>query len=204
MLSEIFNKYNCDKSSKHKYDLIYENLFENRRFENLNILEIGIFKGNSIKAWLEYFPNATIYAIDIFTRIDSDNIEILNHPRVKWSKCDSTDKAETQLLWNDIKFDFIIDDGLHFPNANRKTFENFYDRLNENGLFIIEDVFPWDEMTSKDKNNHWVKSNISEFNDQNFDLFYKTINQYKVKRYDNRKITNQPDSYIMVISEEMK
>ena len=34
-----------------------------------------------------------------------------------------------------IKFDFIIDDGAHYPEANRLTFENCYPFLKKNGTY---------------------------------------------------------------------
>lgn len=136
MLSDLFNKYECDKSKKHKYHLVYEPFFETIRYENLNILEIGVFKGNSIEVWLDYFPNAMIYGVDIFTRIKPEDIAVLNHPRVKWAKCDST--VSNVKEWQDIKFDIIIDDGLHTPEANLKTFRSFKDQLK--GAFFVEDV----------------------------------------------------------------
>jgi len=57
-LQEIFTKHKCDKSSRHRYDLIYEKDLEQYKDDpDFVLLEVGIFKGESIKAWLEYFPN---------------------------------------------------------------------------------------------------------------------------------------------------
>ena len=47
------------------YTKVYYEYFENIRDYELNILEIGIFDGASLKMWNAFFPNATIYGIDI-------------------------------------------------------------------------------------------------------------------------------------------
>jgi hypothetical protein len=196
MLSELFNKYGCDKSKKHMYHLVYEPIFEKIRYENLNILEIGIFKGNSIQAWLEYFPNATIYGVDIFTRVDPRKIEILNHPRVKWAKCDSTISNVKE--WEDVKFDIIIDDGLHTPEANLKTFNSFKNQLK--GSFFIEDVWPLNIMNSKELKDNWI-NNKPEYTIEKYNEFLNEISKYKsVEHYDLRSKTKKLDSYIIKVS----
>ena len=67
-LKELFNKYGCDKSTKHGYDTVYQKLFEPLQDKEINILEVGIFKGASTSAFYEFFPKANIYALDIFVR----------------------------------------------------------------------------------------------------------------------------------------
>jgi 23S rRNA U2552 (ribose-2'-O)-methylase RlmE/FtsJ len=69
VLNSLGKKYLTDKC-KHKYANIsyldiYEKYFEKNRFNIKTVLEIGVYKGSSLKMWKEYFPNATIYGIDI-------------------------------------------------------------------------------------------------------------------------------------------
>jgi hypothetical protein len=114
MLQNLFDKYQCDKSSKHSYHTVYEKEFEAIREEPINFLEIGVFKGQSLQAWLDYFPNATFYGIDIFTRVDPKDIPVLQNKRVKWIRADSTKTNIRELIptvWSDIEFDIILDDG---------------------------------------------------------------------------------------------
>ena len=40
---------------------MYENFFSDIRDTALNVLEIGVCDGGSIKLWHDYFPNAQIY-----------------------------------------------------------------------------------------------------------------------------------------------
>ena len=201
MLKEIFNKHNCDKSSKHCYDICYEKDFNLIKNDTINILEIGIFKGESMKAWLEYFPNANLYGVDIFDRVKPENIEVLKNSRVKFLKLDSTAENVKNIIkkeWN-VKFDIIIDDGLHTPSANKLTFLNFIDFLKDNGTFYVEDVWPIDKM--KKKFHPWFKKSnrLNEYTIEKYQEFLKEINLYKTEHIDNRSITKEPDSYIIKV-----
>ena len=201
MLKELLQKYKCDKSSKHSYELCYEKHFLPVKNEPINILEIGIFKGESMKVWLEYFPNATVYGIDIFQRIKENELPILKNPRVKYLKLDSISEQAKQIItenWGDIKFDFIIDDGLHTPVANRLTFLNFINFLKNDGVFFIEDVYPIDKM---EKPHPWFKQSgrIEQYTLKQYQKFIETLQSFDVTHIDNRKITKQPDSYIIEI-----
>ena len=195
-LKELFDDYGCDKSYRHSYHEVYEPHFEPLRNEKINILEIGIFEGLSTSAFLDYFPNATIYGVDIFTRLNPEDVPVLEHERVKWAKGDSTIMKE--LPWEDVKFDIIIDDGKHTPEANKLTFENMFPYLKEDGMYFIEDVHPLDIMSDKDWEFHWLRDNPNDFNMEKMNEFLDVVNQYKTARYDLRE-NNVLDSYIFKV-----
>ncbi len=203
LLASLFNKYNCDKASKHLYNAIYAPELEKYKNEKINFLEVGVFKGASLRAWLDFFPNAMFYAIDVFTRVDLKQIDVLNHPRVKWIKADSTKLTTVSTIkdqWAGVKFDVIIDDGLHTPRANADTFGNLINFLKEDGVYFIEDVWPIDEMSSKDMNNPWVKNHSKDLNMLEMSYFLNKVKDYTVERFDHRLVTNHPDSYIIKIT----
>lgn len=204
MLEELFDKYGCDKSSKHQYHTVYEELFESIREKPINILEIGVFRGASTQAWLKYFPNANLYCVDVFTRVDVSEIEVLKNPRVKWIKADSTAKDTGSKVageWKGVKFDIIIDDGLHTPRANADTFKNFFPLLKSDGMYIIEDVFPLDRMTPKELAHPWIRLNSSVYNRKEFDYFLDAVKNETLEVFDLRSKTKEPDSYILKIVE---
>ena len=66
-IDTIFNRHNTDKNpSFHNYSRQYNTLFKEYRDKPLKYLEIGVFRGGSIKAMREVFPNATcILGLDI-------------------------------------------------------------------------------------------------------------------------------------------
>lgn len=200
MLEELFNKYGCDKAAKHNYHTVYEPEFDTIRNETINILEVGVFKGDSVRAWLEFFPNATIYGIDVFTRVKPEDIDVLQHERVKWLKADSTNIAvrdQIKKAWPRIRFDIIIDDGLHTPDANAKTLHNLFPLMKKTGKFYVEDVWPLDIMTTAEMQHHWVRKYPERYNILEMNKFTAQIDDKSVKRFDLRKSTGEPDSYII-------
>lgn len=64
-LYELGVKHNTDKIFHHAYHDIYD--FFLKQFYNSSggMLEIGICEGHSLNMWLELFPNAYIYGMDI-------------------------------------------------------------------------------------------------------------------------------------------
>ena len=202
-LRKILDECKSDKGSKHSYDKIYEQYFQPIRDLPLNFLEVGIFNGNSIKAWLEYFPNATIYGIDFFDRVNPEDIEILKHPRVKWLQSDSTIPTLTSVVlesWPNVTFDVIIDDGLHTPEANMKTLQSLMPLLNKSGFYFIEDVFPFHVMKPREKENPWIKKHSKDLNEHKYSELMKVLKQYDYVLHDNRAIARQPDSTIFRVS----
>jgi predicted O-methyltransferase YrrM len=205
MLKDLFDKYDCDKGAKHHYHLVYEPYFKPRRTDPINILEVGTYLGASTSALHEYFPNANIYTIDIFERTDPKTLGILKKERVHWLKSDSTSNTLGGLIqkeWGDVKFDFIIDDGAHYPKANHLTFQNLYGRLNEDGTYFIEDVWAMELMSYQEiESNNWFNQKAGRYIKEENDLFVEEINKHSVKRYDHRKLTSKGDSYIIAVRE---
>ena len=206
-LRELFDEYECDKGTKkHMYDRCYEPYMEAKRNEPINILEIGCFRGESTKAFLDYFPHANIYTIDIFERVKPKDIEVLNDERCHWLKHDTTNAYLPTAMknkWGDVKFDFIIDDGAHWPEANRKTFESCFPFLKEDGVYFIEDVWMLDRDYAA--NHSWVKRRPHLYSLGEHIRLMTTIEKYDLKHYDYTKTVrkhngveeNYPDSYIL-------
>jgi len=203
MLKELFDKYDCDKGTeKHHYYKEYEKYFESVREEPINLLEIGTFKGASTRAFHEYFPNATIYTTDIFVRTRPEDLDILSEKRVKWLKADSTDASLPSKMrneWGDVKFDFIIDDGAHWPEANRLTWQNCFQFLKDDGVYFIEDVWPLDKMNDKELAHPWLTRHSDRYVMMEHIRMMTELEKYKVKHHDRRKETNCGDTYILTI-----
>ena len=203
---EIFRRFDCDKGdfghNAHLYHLEYEKEFKKIRYENINILEVGVFRGQSLQAWLEYFPNANLYGIDIFTRVHESKIDVLNNKRVKYIKGSSTEANIKDMInktWGDIKFDVIIDDGLHTPNANKKTFENLIGFLKNDGIFYVEDAWPLHQMTDKELSHHWIRKYHTDYTQKYMTEFLHSIQKYNVEEIDLRTHSGSLDSYIFKI-----
>ena len=83
-LEDLVDNSKTDKNTIHSYLPLYEQLLNKRKETALNVLEVGINLGGSIKLWHDYFTNATIFGLDIIS-IDNDIIcdEIKNNDRIK-------------------------------------------------------------------------------------------------------------------------
>ncbi len=188
-LVELFDKHECDKGNlRHRYDRIYEPALEHLRDIEFNMLEVGIFKGSSVEAWREYFPKAHFYGIDIFVRLTPEEIPALNRDRVHWCKCDSIEgpNEDFKKMVGDIKFDVIIDDGLHTHDSQRRTFENFIPYLNDGGVYFIEDVWAFDHMSTSQKQHRWIKEHANDLTENKYGDLIKTIGPYNTTFHDIR------------------
>ena len=141
-LTEIQNTYNfhTDKLRLHSYLDTYENLFSKFKNKDINLLEIGIGNGGSLKLWQEYFTKkSNIYCIDIsFDEVTHKDLVSQENVTIIWKDIDSCIPS----ILSPIMFDIIIDDGSHYLSHQIKTWELFKDRLNPGGILVIEDIAP--------------------------------------------------------------
>lgn len=136
-LDQIATKYGTDKASwQHNYTKVYQKYFEPIRNEPLRILEIGVFQGNSLKTWLEYFPNATLVAFDI-----NPNCWKSDNPRCTVLNGNQNDANFLNFLGKVYgPFDIIIDDGSHLMSSQQISMSVLWNFVKPKGLYIIEDL----------------------------------------------------------------
>jgi 8-demethyl-8-alpha-L-rhamnosyltetracenomycin-C 2'-O-methyltransferase len=137
-LAALYEKYGTNKLW-HGYAPFYSKLFDSSRNTVQNFLEIGISTGESLRSWRDYFPNATIYGIDI-TYFDR---AILDEPRIKCLLADQSDVnqlSSAMNTWGNPTFDSIIDDGGHTVRQQRVSIEYLWKFLKPGGYYIIEDL----------------------------------------------------------------
>lgn len=211
LMADCFNRNKCDKGDDghpigHKYYKIYEPRMEPFKDEPIKILEIGIWKGNSIAAFHDYFTEAELYGVDVFTRLDPKTVDVLQWDRVKWIKHDSTKPTVADKIkekWGDVKFDFIIDDGLHTPAANLKTFKNLFSFLKEGGSYFIEDVYALHDFTLKESQHPWIVKHADRYNPVVHQMLLEWIESKGEVKYHDLRIRNTHsfglDSYIIEI-----
>ncbi len=135
-LDEIALSYQTDKSSMHHYyTKLYSMYFEKIRGEKLNILEIGIDKGYSLKTWKEYLHNSTITGVDIV------DLKHMKEERVNIVQGDQKDTVVLKKINDEFgPFDIIIDDGSHKNDDMQASFDCLFPLLKEGGLYIVEDL----------------------------------------------------------------
>jgi len=137
-LSFIAGLHKTDKL-EHGYTSVYENYFERLRDEKLKILEIGIADGKSLLTWSDYFKNSKIIGIDIHKidinekKLDRDNIEVHQGSQ-------SDENFINEIINEYENFDIIIDDGSHLKKDVIKSFHLLFPYLNNEGLYVVEDM----------------------------------------------------------------
>lgn len=136
---ETYNRTECksDKEYLHKYiSSFYDGKIGDKKTSHINILEIGIQYGYSLKLWEDYFTNANIYGIDI-----ANQLKVSYDSRVHTEFMNGySDEAIRYFKNLNIKFDIIIDDGPHTIETQNYVCKNYKQFLNSNGILIIEDV----------------------------------------------------------------
>jgi ubiquinone/menaquinone biosynthesis C-methylase UbiE len=133
-LTQLGFRYKTDKAYFHLFTEFYNDYFE--KMKPVNILEIGILNGSSILMLRDFFPDATIYAVDI--NPNSVNLDL--GKGVNKYICSQDDFERLKILFNNIKFDIIIDDGSHMTSHQQKSLGFFFRYLNEKGIYICEDL----------------------------------------------------------------
>jgi predicted O-methyltransferase YrrM len=135
-LKTLFNSFESDKAILHNYNYLYAALFSNFKNNTNDILEVGTYKGASLKSWKAYFIKSRIYGIDI----DPDTV--FEEDRIKTMIADQNSLDSLSIvnsLWKQ-KYDVIIDDGWHQPEASVYTMIAFISELKPKGIYVLEDI----------------------------------------------------------------
>lgn len=123
-----------DKNTSHSYASVYNDLFQPIRHQKLSILEIGIDSGASLLAFADFFPNSSIYGLDIR---DNTLEAVKKHERVSLSFGDA---LITKNIFNKF-YDIIVEDASHLPDHQVQHFIDFAPFLTQTGIYIIEDIW---------------------------------------------------------------
>ena len=142
MISDSFRRFGSsdyrqgtDKANLHSYGVVYDPLFAPYKTTATSVLEIGLETGSSLAAFHDYFPQATIYGIDIIDRV---------YPEYK-----SLDRL--QLVFGDAlttsivnhfgtSYDIVVEDASHIPEHQKQHFADFCTLVKPGGVYVMEDV----------------------------------------------------------------
>jgi SAM-dependent methyltransferase len=164
-----------DKGTAHCYiDEWYNSEFTPIRYDKLNILEIGINKGDSLILWRDWFINSKIFGIDNKDEMTDEYVNIVNsieNVGIIYGDAYSNDVVD---LYFDETFDYIIDDGPHTLQSQINCVKKWFSKLKPNGKIIIEDVWdidnykvefdklniPYEIIDLRAKSNHNQKNDV--------------------------------------------
>jgi hypothetical protein len=126
-----------------KFDHLYLEKYYNKEFtprreDDINLLEIGVATGVSIKFWTEWFTKGKIYGVDICHHSMNSDFYLKNKLyNVFWQDA-LTDNFISKFKNN--FFDYVIDDGSHTLSDQLKAITNYLPKIKPNGKLIIEDI----------------------------------------------------------------
>jgi hypothetical protein len=147
--NELFRIFSADTNVHkwHHYFDIYTRYFERYRDRPITMLEIGVFRGGSLRMWKEYFhPDSTIVGIDIDESCQAHEIEEQNVFVRIGSQADPAFLAKVNGEFG--PFDIILDDGSHKTHHQIASFGAlFRQALKDGGCYMVEDVHT----------NYWIK-----------------------------------------------
>jgi len=147
--NELFRIFSADTNVHkwHHYFDIYSRHFERYRDKPIRMLEIGVFRGGSLRMWKEYFhPDSTIVGIDIDESCAAHEIADRNVFVRIGSQADPNFLAEVTGEFG--PFDIILDDGSHKTHHQIISFGAlFKTALKDGGCYMVEDVHT----------NYWIK-----------------------------------------------
>lgn len=145
LLNELGLKYRTDKAvdgkrgepgKGHDYLRVYERFSKLERTQVRKVLEIGVQKGASIRMWAEYFPNATVFGLDIAEsalNVAGDRIEIQLLDQSDAAALDDFARANGP-------FDLIVEDGSHIWSHQIIGMQTLIPHLTAGGQYIVEDL----------------------------------------------------------------
>ena len=154
----------------HGYLQHYNTHFKNIRNNKINILEIGVYKGESLRLWQDYFRNGMIYGLDI------EDKYCYQDKRIKIFQGDQNDPSFLESVVSQIGgIDVIIDDGSHINEHVITSFNTLFPHLNQTGIYVIEDMHTsylpsyggsYEELLSETTSIGMVKKLIDSLNHQ--------------------------------------
>lgn len=134
----------ADKGSNgHNYTQVYASYFSPIKNKPIKFLEIGIYKGASVRLWENYFENAELHFMDISLAL----VEYVS-PRSHYHVIDQENEGDLGRFIEQTggEFDVIIDDGGHTMRQQITSFCALFPHVQSGGMYIIEDLHTsyWD------------------------------------------------------------
>lgn len=147
-LNQLGILHGTDKATEHPvgahgYCPHYEQFLASLRESNVKMFEVGVGGGESIRMWLDFFPQASVVGVDIVSRTNIWNDpDSSPNPRYKFCQGDQSCKTFWACFMADFgsDWDFAADDGGHVSSQIITTFNAVWPHIKSGGFYAIEDL----------------------------------------------------------------
>ena len=115
----------------------YEQYFASLVEQEVNFLELGVYKGDSLELFARYFEKGLILGLDV-NPVERE----FSTARIKFYQGLQTDSALFERIWleNEISWlDIVIDDCSHIGSCTLESFKLLFPKLKPGGQYVIED-----------------------------------------------------------------
>lgn len=154
-LFKLGHQYGTDKV-QHGFLPIYARAFGDPAKLSA-FLEVGVFRGSSLRMWRDYFINAQIYGLDGFTGVMGNGQVYCQGscvdeatggtlgPRVRLLQANQSDELAMERVVRELKaqklqLDVIIEDGSHLHRDQQLNLAQLFPLLRPGGMYSMEDV----------------------------------------------------------------
>ena len=136
-LQAIGEQTGTDKATKyHNYCNKYEFFLRDLRDRAFTMIELGVFRGASVRMWREFFPRARIIGVDRDEKCRSSVREDERTALLIRDVCTEGTLAELRAC----RPTLIVDDASHIWSEQIRALFGLYDSLTDGGIYLLEDL----------------------------------------------------------------
>jgi hypothetical protein len=142
-LTKLGRVYGTDKVDAHHthnglaYTDVYEKYLHSWRWRRFTLLELGVFRGDSLRMWNAFFPRATVVGLDL-EPIAADRAPEFDVTVGSQADPDVLDS----ILQQHPNIQLVVDDASHITSLTIASFQHLFPRLPSGSMYIVEDLSP--------------------------------------------------------------
>jgi len=132
-LQNIGRRHGTDKSVHNFKGVTYLDVYTQHLPPRVKcMVELGVYKGASLRTWRDFFPTAEVWGVDIDPEVKQGDPKVITGSQA--------DPATIAQVAPGKEFDFVVDDGSHLIHHLIGSFDLLWPRVRSGGLYVMEDL----------------------------------------------------------------